>query len=267
MARFYRSGVSSVDVPFLRYVALGDSFTEGVGDADATRPNDVRGWADRVAAELARIDPAAQYANLAIRGRKLEPVIAEQVQPAIDLQPDLVTLYAGGNDILRLKVDIDALLAVYDDAVGRLTASGARVVLFTAHDPGGWPLFSALRGRFAIYNEGVREIADRHGATIVDFWRIPDYRDERLWAFDRLHMSPAGHQRMAMAVLDALGVEHELEPLPLEPAPDLSAAEQRAQTRRWVTEFAGPWLGRRLRGTSSGDTLTPKYPELVPPLL
>ncbi|EGD55872.1 SGNH/GDSL hydrolase family protein [Gordonia neofelifaecis] len=247
---------------YLRYAALGDSFTEGVGDPDPDLPNGVRGWADRVADELARLDPQSRYANLAIRGRKLGPVIDEQVGPALALDPDLITIYAGGNDILRPKVDIDALMSDYDDAVARLSASGARIVLFTAHDPGGWPLFNALRGRFAIYNEGVREIADRHGATIVDFWRIEDYRDVRLWDFDRLHMSSAGHQRMAIAVLDALGVDHSLRPLELAPLPELSAAQQRAENWRWLTEFAGPWIGRRLRGTSSGDALSPKYPTL-----
>lgn len=250
-------------MPFLRYAALGDSFTEGVGDHDPQRPNGVRGWADRVAAELARLEPGAEYANLAIRGRKLEPIVAEQVEPALALDPDLITLYAGGNDILRPKVDIDALLSTYDAAVARLTESGARLVLFTAHDPGGWPLFSALRGRFAIYNEGVREIADRHVATIVDFWRIDDYRDVRLWDFDRLHMSAAGHQRMAIAVLDALGVEHGLRPLEQAPLPDLSPARRRAENRRWIREFAVPWIGRRLRGTSSGDDLSPRFPEMT----
>ncbi|MBM7367125.1 SGNH/GDSL hydrolase family protein [Gordonia hydrophobica] len=247
---------------FTRYVALGDSFTEGVGDDAPDLPNGVRGWADRVAAALAHSRPDLEYANLAIRGRKMGPIIDEQVAPAIAMRPDLVTIYAGANDILRPKVDIDAILAAYDAAVERLAASGAHTVLFTAHDPGGWPLFSGLRGRFAIYTEGVREIADRHGATIVDFWRMPDYRDERLWSFDRLHMSPAGHQRMAIAVLDTLGLEHSLVPLTLAPAPDLTVAQQRAENRRWIKEFAAPWIGRRLRGTSSGDGMTARYPEI-----
>lgn len=253
-------------VSFSRYVALGDSFTEGVGDPAPDLPNGVRGWADRVAAALAAGEPDFGYANLAIRGRKLGPILTEQIEPAIALNPDLITLYAGGNDVLRLSVDIDALMASYDEAVARLVDTGARVAIFTPHDTaGGGRLFDALRGRFAILAEAVREIADRRGAVIVDFWRLEDYRDWRLWDTDRLHMSPAGHQRMAIAVLDALGVAHDLAPLPLAELPESSPREQFAENLRWTREFLGPWLGRRLRGTSSGDDITPKYPDYIHP--
>lgn len=249
---------------FQRYVALGDSFTEGVGDPDPTRPNGVRGWADRFAAALAAHEPSLTYANLAIRGRKLLAILDEQLEPALGLQPDLVTIYAGANDVLRPRVDVDALVAAYDDAIGRLTAAGAHVLTFTAYDPGGAPVFGALRGRFAIYNELVREVAERHGATVVDFWRLREYRDPRLWDVDRMHMSSAGHQRMAIAVADALGVPHELEPLPLTDRPSLSSREQVAANVAWAKEHAAPWIGRRLRGTSSGDALSPRRPDLAP---
>src|SRR3546814_1658686 len=90
---------------FSRYVALGDSFTEGVGDPDPTSPNGLRGWADLVAEQLAKHSDDFGYANLAIRGRKLDPILAEQLEPAVAMRPDLVTIYAGGNDLLRPKVD------------------------------------------------------------------------------------------------------------------------------------------------------------------
>ena len=200
---------------FTRYVAIGDSFTEGVGDPDPSRPNGWRGWADRVAEVLAqRGSDAFGYANLAIRGRKLRGVLDEQLEPALALAPDLVTSYAGANDILRPRVDIDANSALYDAAVARLAATGATVVLFTAFDPGGSAIYRPLRGRFALYTEAVREIAERHGTLLVDFWRMREYRDFGYWDTDRMHLGPAGHQRMAMAVLDALGVPHSLEALP-----------------------------------------------------
>ena len=245
---------------FQRYVALGDSFTEGVGDADPNLPNGVRGWADRVAAVLAIENPDLAYANLAIRGRKLMPILAEQIEPAIAARPDLVTIYAGANDVLRPRVDIDALVGAYDEQVGRLVDAGAQVVMFTAYDPGTHPIFGALRGRFATYNELVREVAERHGATLVDFWRLREYRDDRMWDTDRMHMASPGHQRMAIAVLDALGVVHDLEPLPLVDRIVLSGRQQRAANLQWVKEHAGPWIKRRLTGTSSGDALSPRWP-------
>ena len=132
---------------FTRFVALGDSFTEGVGDTDPTRPNGLRGWADRVAEQLAAHEDDFSYANLAIRGRLVDAVIAEQLDAAVAMNPDLVTLYAGGNDLMRPSVDLDALLARYDDAIGKLVATGATVVVFTAYDTGWAPVFRKLRGR------------------------------------------------------------------------------------------------------------------------
>lgn len=249
---------------FRRFVALGDSFTEGVGDPDPSLPNGVRGWADRMAEVLARQTDQFQYANLAIRGRKMEPILTEQVEPAVTMQPDLVTIYAGGNDVLRPKVDLDAMMQRYSDGVGQLAETGAHIALFTPFDPVSFPIFDKLRGRFAVYTEYVREIADKYGATIVDCWRLRDeYVDARMWDVDRLHMSTFGHQRMAILVLDTLGIEHDLVMPPLPVAAQLSVSERRAQNLQWAREYAGPWVKRRLTGASSGDSMSPRWPQLA----
>ncbi|TNC23517.1 SGNH/GDSL hydrolase family protein [Amycolatopsis alkalitolerans] len=247
-----------------RLVALGDSFTEGVGDDDPSRPNGVRGWADRVAEVLAARDAGFRYANLAIRGRLLPQVLAEQLEPALAMEPDLVTLYAGGNDMMRPKVDIDALTDDYEKAVVRLRETGATVVLFSAADGVEDRLFRRMRGRAAIYNEHVRGIAARHGAVVVDMWAMRQLRDRRLWAPDRLHLNSLGHNEIAIAVLDALGVEHELSPSVLGPRPVVDPRVRRAEDLRWAREFLVPWLGRRLRGESSGDAISAKRPRLAP---
>lgn len=249
---------------FHRYVALGDSFTEGVGDHDETLPNGVRGWADRMAAVLAGRNPDFTYANLAIRGRKLLPILDEQIEPTLAMGPDLVTIYAGANDVLRPRIDLDMLVEAYDKALGRLVEAGAHLVVFTAYDPGRVPVFAALRGRFAIYNELVRHVADKHGATLVDFWRMTAYRDPRLWDTDRMHMSSAGHQVMAIEVLNALGIEHDLQPHGLGERERLSLFQQSTGHAQWLRASAGPWVKRRLTGTSSGDNLEPRWPVLAP---
>ena len=248
---------------FRRYVALGDSFTEGVGDPDPTRPNGLRGWADRVAEVLA-IQPDLQpdgfgYANLAIRGRKLPQIIDEQVEPAIALAPDLVTIHGGGNDVLRPKVDLDALAARYDEAIGRLRGTGATVALFTIADPGATSM-RIIRGRTAIFNEWVREIAEKHDAVLVDLWRLRGWKAHEVMDVDRLHLNPTGHQHIALEVLTALGVVHDVlreEPVP-RPVPT------RREDLLWAREHLAPWVHRRLTGRSSGDGISPKRPTFGP---
>lgn len=249
----------------IRYVALGDSFTEGVGDVDEERPNGVRGWADRVAEQLTLRFPQTTYANLAIRGRTLGPILDEQVDAALELHPNLVSLYGGGNDILRPSMDVDALMADYDEAFARLRAGGAQVLTFTGFDVKHfYGVFKGTRGRTAIYNELLREIAQRHGLILVDFWRFSEeFADARYWAPDRLHLNTRGHIKMAGKVLEALQLgagDLGLEPLPR--MREVSRVETTRANVEWVRTFALPWVGRRLRGTSSGDSLSPRYPEL-----
>ena len=221
---------------FQRYVALGDSFTEGVGDPDPSRPNGWRGWADRFAEALAgSAGPDFGYANLAIRGRKLPAIIDEQLEPALALKPDLVTIHGGANDVLRPKVDLDALATRYDDAVARLTASGAKVVMFTVADPGPNPVMSMMRGRMAIFNEAVREIADRHGTTLVDMWRMRGWTVAEIMDVDRLHLNPVGHQMIAIAVLDTLE---------LAARPEAAAAHRLCRSGRGCNNVVTTWTGR-----------------------
>ena len=251
-------------VTFQRYVALGDSFTEGVGDPDPARPNGLRGWADRVAEVLATQSDGFGYANLAIRGRKLRPILAEQLAPALALAPDLVTIHAGANDVLRPRVDLDGLAAAYDDAIGRLAATGARVVMFTIFDPGGSGIYAPMRGRMAVFNEWAREIADNRGATLVDMWRMREVDIAEVMDTDRMHLNPVGHQAIAMAVLEALDVPHALEPEQVAPRPVLSRSGQLRENARWTREFLVPWVHRRVTGRSSGDGVSPKRPTLQP---
>ncbi|MGN6162044.1 MAG: SGNH/GDSL hydrolase family protein [Marmoricola sp.] len=248
---------------FHRYVALGDSFTEGVGDVDLARPNQVRGWADRVAEAMAA-DAAAHgepfgYANLAIRGRKMAQILDEQIEPAIALEPDLVTIYAGVNDILRPRVDIDAIIRDYRTGVWRLRNAGITVALFTAFDPGTKGFFGPLRGRLAIYNEHVRELAEETDAIILDSWRMRPEHPETMWADDRIHLNDVGHQYVAIKVLETLGIPHPLTELKPDPRPLITAAERRAANLMWLRKDAVPWVNRRLHGRSSGDNMDPKY--------
>ncbi|WP_147104653.1 SGNH/GDSL hydrolase family protein [Nesterenkonia populi] len=258
------SGADELGGPFARrFVAIGDSFTEGVGDIDPSSPNGVRGWADRVAAQLISNDPSWGYANLAVRGRKLQQVIDGQLDAAVSLNPTLVTFYAGGNDILRPTVHLDVLMERYRWAVERLVETGGRVVLFTGFDSGKAPMFKATRGRTAIYNEAVRKIAADLGLELVDFWHMKQLQDWRYWDEDRLHLSIEGHILMAKETLRVLGEKDEIE-LPEMEEPPIKAIHQKVYAEfAWTKDYLAPWIRRRVTRRSSGDELDAKYPTLT----
>ncbi|WP_461164110.1 SGNH/GDSL hydrolase family protein [Arthrobacter sp. R4-81] len=233
--------------PWSRFVALGDSFTEGVGDPEAESPGGLRGWADRVAEELSVDHPDFAYANLAVRGRLLQQIINEQLEPALALNPDLVTLSGGGNDLVFRASDPDRLAEKLDEAVDKLSATGATVVLFTGPDWGATPVFGLVRGKIAIFNEHLRAIAVRHDSIIVDLWALRQLRDHSMWDPDRLHFSPLGHHTIAAMVLDTLNVPHSLEPLEPKPLPKSSWRGARTEDLVWAREYLAPWILRRLR--------------------
>ncbi|WP_370647089.1 SGNH/GDSL hydrolase family protein [Arthrobacter sp. zg-Y844] len=247
-----------------RFVAMGDSFTEGIGDPNPDSPGGNRGWADRVAEELALGQPDFSYANLAIRGRLLNQIIDEQLEPALALKPDLVTICAGGNDVIRPGGDPDRLAERMDGAVARLRGSGAGVVLFTGPDLGSTPVLGSVRGRAAVYNENLRTVAKRHGAVIADMWALRELNDPQMWAPDRLHFSPLGHHTIAAMVLDTLQVPHSLQPLETKPLPAKNWRTARSEDMVWAREFLFPWVVRRVRHQSSGDGISAKRPEAGP---
>jgi lysophospholipase L1-like esterase len=243
----------------------GGQLHRGLNDAypDGT----FRGWADLVAARLA-VDsgPDFGYANLAVRGRLLDQVVAEQLEPALAMKPDLVSFAAGGNDVLRPRVDPRALVQRIDPVIGRLRASGADVILFrfadvTAHLPGQ----RIVGPRAAVLNDGARELAERRGAILIDLFADGTFRNPAMWSADRLHLSPAGHRRVAGHVLNALGVgvDEDWMLVPPVPAP-MPWLLARGADLRWAREHLAPWIGRHLAGHSSGDRVTAKRPALAP---
>lgn len=258
------------------FVAIGDSFTEGLNDP--APGGGFRGWADLVAGALAARRPGTpifRYANLAVRGKLLTQVVAEQLPRAVELAPDLVSLAAGGNDILRGD-DVDELAATFEPAVAKLQAAGCRVLIFTGFDPRMFPVIRLLRGRIAAYNMHLRGIADQHGCDLVDLWSMRALKDTRAWSPDRLHLTTEGHRQVARRACEVLGIPAEADwrvppPAQSPPAQSLAARPGRSpwlaagrQDARWVREYAGPWLRRRVSGGSSGDGVLPKRPDLLP---
>jgi lysophospholipase L1-like esterase len=203
-------------------------------------------------------------ANLAVRGKLVKQIIDEQVEPALLLRPDLVTISAGGNDVIRPGTDPDEIARLLDSAVERLRSEDATVVIFTGADVGFSPVFRNIRGKVAIYNENLRAIAGRHDCIVADMWSLTALQDVRMWAPDRLHLNSLGHHTVTRMVLAALNVESDLQPLEPEPLPIRTWRQARSEDLSWAREYLVPWVIRRIRHQSSGDHVLPKRPQAVP---
>jgi len=249
---------------FTSFVAVGDSFTEGM--SDELPGGGYRGWADLVAARLTAAEPGLRYANLAVRGKLVAQILAEQVDTAAAMRADLVS-YAGGlNDVLRPRCELALLSARIEKSVGVLAESGATLVLFRPPDPsrrmrGG----SRILPRIHVLLRLIERLAERHDARVVDLFTHRVFDDPRLWADDRLHLNTEGHRRVAEAVLAELVGAGDLDwTAALPPAPPRAWLDRRRSDARWARVHLGPWIGRRLTGRSSGDGREPKRPELGP---
>ncbi|GHH86251.1 SGNH hydrolase [Streptomyces sulfonofaciens] len=247
------------------YAALGDSFTEGVGDPGPG--GRFIGWADRLAVMLDERVPGhgLRYANLAVRGKLLDQIVADQVPRARELAPDLVTFCAGGNDIIRPGTDPDDVAERFEKAVAELASAVGTVMVTTGFDTRGVPVLRRLRGKIATYNGHVRAIADRYGCPVLDLWSFKSVQDRRAWVDDRLHLSTEGHVRVALRAGQILGLEVPGDPdRPWPPQPPRGVIELRRDDLHWAREYLVPWIGRRLRGESSGDHARAKRPDLLP---
>ena len=247
------------------YTALGDSFTEGLDDPGPGGA--FAGWADRLAGLLAGQCPPGEfrYANLAVRGRLLDQIVAEQVPEIRRTRPDLVSFCAGGNDILRPGSDPDEVAERFEAAVLELRQWAGTVLICTGFDTRALPVLRHLRGRIATYNGHLRAIADRNDCAVADLWSLRAMRDRRAWSEDRLHLSPEAHQRVALLAARALGVpvtEEPDAPWPARHTP--TPGELRRENVQWARAHLLPWVGRRLRGESSGDHVEAKRPHLLP---
>ena len=250
-------------VRFHRYVALGDSQTEGLNDFDPQ--GGIRGWADRFAAFLAESNPGLLYANLAIRGRRTARIRADQLEPALALNPDLVSVMAGANDVLG-SFDLHVTMTDLEAMYAELRATGATVMGCTFPDPGATlPIARHLTPRVRALNEAIRDAAARHGVVLVDLEAYPAISDPRWLSFDRFHLNAAGHTRLATAFADVLGARPDgswRDPLP--PFSPPAWWRSRVEDADWIARYWVPWLGRHLRGRSTGDNHPAKRPVPVP---
>lgn len=251
--------------PIRSYVAIGDSITEGMED-NSGPGGEYRGFADRLAEHLGTLTPDFRYANLGVRGRRMHHIFGEQLEQTLEWKPDLVTVLAGGNDVLRPGADLDALGEYVEWGVRQLRDAGLRVVILSGHDTGWIPVLRYYRGRIAVFSMHMRSVAERTGTEIVDLWALNALTDARAYSEDRLHLNGTGHQVVAARVADLLGFpmgtrEAWTDPWSTPPQ-QLPRILRRRENRRWARQYLVPWLRRRAMGRSSGDGRMARRPQL-----
>ncbi len=250
---------------FGRYVAIGDSSTEGLDDPDGR--GGYRGWANRLAERLAAAQGSVLYANLAVRGRRTAEIRTGQLDRALALRPDLATVFSGTNDVLTRHFDPGAVAADVAAMQRALIAQGATVLTFTLPDLSPvMPMALPIAPRIAALNHALREVAAGTGAILVDFAAHPVASDRRLWSADRFHANALGHAMIAAALAAAIGLPGSSDAWQraLPPPPPRSALEVVGAELAWARDHLFPWIWRHLRGRSSGDGRRPKQPELAP---
>ena len=246
-----------------RYVAIGDSSTEGLEDPDGT--GGYRGWADRLAQHIADAqDEPLEYANLAIRGLRMKEIRTSQLDDALGMRPDLLTVFGGVNDLIGGPCDFDSIRADYVIIFGQARSQGATVLTFTMPDPAAInPLGRYWRDRAAKLNTIIRTEAERHGVVVMDFERYPVATDPRLWFEDHLHGNELGHRTVAAALAWRLSVDGFDEGWAELPEGDSAWPKGREKLRGdfdWARNYVAPWLGKGIRGIRQGSGVQRKRP-------
>jgi lysophospholipase L1-like esterase len=249
---------------YARYVAIGDSSTEGLEDPGPD--GRYRGWADRLALHVAQAQGTPlEYANLAVRGRKTKEILDEQLEPALAMRPDLASIFAGTNDIIRSSYDLDSVIADLRTMHRALRATRATVITITMPDLSEIaPFAKRVRPRLLAFNDAVRALCSETGVLLLDAAKFPVACDPRLWHSDRLHANAEGHSRIGAGLAHTIGVPgfDESWAAPLPPLAPRSSAARAAAEVQWTAKYLLPWLMRRALGRSSGDGITPKRPTL-----
>lgn len=252
-------------IHFERYVALGDSSTEGIDDPDGV--GGYRGWSQRLAETIALAQGGLSYANLGVRGLTTAEVRQRQLAAALAMRPDLATVFSGTNDVTALRFDVKQVAADIEAMQRELIGAGATVLTFTLPDLTPlMPLARLIAPRIVALNQALHRAARNTGAILVDFASHPGATDARLWSDDRIHANAEGHARIAAALAQALHLPGSSDAwtAPLLPLRKPTRWQRCAAEARWMGRHLAPWAWRGITGRSSGDGRTPKRPQLAP---
>ena len=250
--------------PYRSYVAIGDSLSEGLGDFTFETNRHGNGWADRLALLLARevedLGHEFHFANLALRGSKLSKIMGEQLQKALRLQPDLVTVMAGSNDLMSKTENLPGLQETFRSGVQQLLSAGCDVIVANTINPVHLRVFRPLREKAQLLSQIIEDVADEFEIPVLDVFSIQDFSQLRYWAKDMVHFSGHGHIVVANQAAKILGLKYQF----AESIDNLSNGDSRSafETLSWIARDVIPYCERKLRGVTSGDGMSSKHQKL-----
>ncbi len=240
------------------YVAIGDSLTEGLGDTEFDADRHGKGWADRLstllACEAANANENFDYANLALRGSSSLAILTAQLETALEMRPDLVTIMTGANDLVRLPLRKRSIERLLRGAMMRLYAIGAHVVLVNTVRPTHLAMARVMVSRSAQMTALIERIAAEFGAPVVDLHGMHEFGRLDLWSGDFVHFSHRGHVAIANRVAETLGLDLR-DNTDVEPGPTRMTV---SDFGRWFLYDVIPFWVRRFRGVTAGTFLEPK---------
>ena len=250
--------------PYRSYVAIGDSLSEGLGDFTFSTDRTHNGWTDRLACIMAKEAQDSgyefQYANLALRGSKLETIMGKQAAMALNLQPDLVTVMAGSNDLMAKAERLPDHRKKFKTGLLELLAGGCDVVVANTINPLHLRVFKPLRYRAERFSEMIADVAMEMDVSVLDIYGIKDFQDLVFWAEDMVHFSGHGHIAVANRAAKLLELRYRFPELKAEELPPISRST--LETLAWVRRDVIPFFHRKLKGVTSGDGLSPKHARL-----
>ncbi|MGW2931075.1 SGNH/GDSL hydrolase family protein [Streptomyces sp. NPDC001156] len=230
----------------LRFVALGDSLTEGVGDPVG---DTWRGWAALLAGGLAPMTTPAEFTNLSFSGAQTRDLLERQTPQALEMRPDVASVLIGVNDTLRYTFDIHAVAARLDKVYAAFRAQNTVLLTACLPDPGSMlrlpgALARPLARRQRAVNTVVHALSERYGAVHLHAEGGAWISDRAMWSADRLHPGERGHRQLARrfhALLAEAGVATGAAPAaePEFPPPTRSAS------LLWLATAGTAWVVRR----------------------
>ena len=187
------------------YVALGDSFSAGTG-------GDYLPWPELTARGLHARGVPVELHNFAKVGATCEEVAEQQLGRALELEPELVTVICGANDVLlSVRPDVEAFESCFESLLSRLRGELPEAVLITATypDPGRFADLGPRTRKRVVegierVNEAIRTEAEANDVLCLALAEHPGVADPANVGKDGFHPSPVGHRRAAAAVLEAL---------------------------------------------------------------